>query len=81
MGGCGEYPYVNEWHLWNGGWCNNCYKSHLDHLERMKQIREEGEWLLEEQRISTNRQNLFLSIVFGILLTALFTKPLWKDFC
>jgi hypothetical protein len=80
MGGCGKYPYVDQWHLWNGGYCNNCWKSHLGHLDRMKQIRKEHEWLSEQQRITTNRQNLFLFTVFGILFAALITKPLWANY-
>jgi len=80
MGGCGKYPYVDQWHLWYGGYCNTCWESHLNHLNRMKQIREEHEFLTEQQNNADRRGNIFLFIVFGILFSAWVTKPLWKSF-
>jgi hypothetical protein len=76
MGGCGKYPYVDQWHLWNGGYCNSCWQSQLAHLEEMKQIREDHEWRMQEDEKANRRFNLFLFIVFGSLLAALFIRDL-----
>jgi hypothetical protein len=69
---------MNRLPLCMGGWCNNCWKSHLEHLERMKQIREEYESLSEQQRIADRRGNIFLFIVFGGLIGSIFVIDLLK---
>ena len=78
-GGCGKYPYVEQWHLWYGKYCQDCWQSHISYLERMRQIEEDHQRRIEQERNSDRRTNLFLFTVFACLIIALFAKIVYSD--
>jgi hypothetical protein len=73
-GGCGKYPYPEQWHLWEGHYCRSCWDSRVTHLTRMNELEENHQRRMKQHYDGVRRGELFVIVVFILLSIAAISK-------